>query len=402
MQPILTGMRIIEASAFIAAPMCGTTLAQLGAEVIRFDPIEGGLDYNRWPVTKTGYSIYWAEMNKGKKSIAVNTKSDEGKEIISELITMPGSQNGIFSTNLPASDWLSYESLKKRRSDLIQHEIIGNRNGRTALDYTVNAKVGFPLITGNEDNNEPVNHVLPAWDIATAYHAAINILAAERHRSITGEGQQIKLALSDVALSAMSNLGFIGDVIINGTKREKVGNFLYGAFGKNFVTRDNVQVMIVAITPKQWNQLLKSTGIKKEIKKLEEKLGLKFAAEGNRYLARNEIYQIIQESVKSKTINELENDLNSHNVCWERYQTVEELVKKDSDICDENQFFQSRLHPKIGEYPMCSGASDFKGIEKKPARIGPTLGQHTDEILAEILGMSEEKIGRLHDQGTVK
>ena len=200
----------------------------------------------------------------------------------------------------------------------------------------------------------------------------------------------------------MSNLGFIGDVIINGTKREKVGNFLYGAFGKNFVTRDNVQVMIVAITPKQWNQLLKSTGIKNEIKKLEEKLGLKFAAEGNRYLARNEIYQIIQESVKSKTINELENDLNSHNVCWERYQTVEELVKKDSDICDENQFFQSRLHPKIGEYPMCSGASDFKGIEKKPARIGPTLGQHTDEILAEILGMSEEKIGRLHDQGTVK
>ena len=143
MQPILKGMRIIEASAFIAAPMCGTTLAQLGAEVIRFDPILGGLDYARWPITKNGDSIYWAEMNKGKKSIAINTKSDEGKELISELITLPGDQNGIFSTNLPATGWLSYESLKKTRSDLIQHEIIGNRNGRTALDYTVNAKVDF-------------------------------------------------------------------------------------------------------------------------------------------------------------------------------------------------------------------------------------------------------------------
>ena len=67
--------------------MCGTTLAQLGAEVIRFDPILGCLDYSRWHVTQHGDSIYWAEMNKGKKSIAVNTKSDEGKELITELIT---------------------------------------------------------------------------------------------------------------------------------------------------------------------------------------------------------------------------------------------------------------------------------------------------------------------------
>ena len=79
-------------------------------------------------------------MNKGKKSIAVNTKSDEGKELITELITQEGHQNGIFSTNLPATGWLSFESLSKKRADLIQHEIIGNRDGRTALDYTVNAK----------------------------------------------------------------------------------------------------------------------------------------------------------------------------------------------------------------------------------------------------------------------
>ena len=152
MQPILKGMRIIEASAFIAAPMCGTTLAQLGAEVIRFDPILGGLDLRTLACHKNGDSIYWAEMNKGKKSIAVNTKSDEGKELITELITQEWSSKWYFSTNLPATGWLSFESLSKKRTDLIQHEIIGNRDGRTALDYTVNAKVGFPLITGAKDS----------------------------------------------------------------------------------------------------------------------------------------------------------------------------------------------------------------------------------------------------------
>lgn len=394
-------MRIIEASAFIAAPMCGMTLAQLGAEVIRFDPILGGLDYSRWPITKDGDSIYWAEMNKGKKSIAVNTKSDEGKELISELITLPGDLNGIFSTNLPATGWLSYESLSKKRADLIQHEIIGNRDGRTALDYTVNAKVGFPLITGAETSDEPINHVLPAWDIATAYHAAINILAADRHRAKTGEGQQITLALSDVALSSISNLGFIGDVIINNSKRERIGNYLYGAFGKNFITKDNIHVMIVAITPKQWRQLLDSLKIVDSIQELEKRMELNFSIEGDRYIARKEIYQIMQEAIGVKLIDELEKILNFHNVCWERYQTIEELVKNDKDICTETQFFQKRTHPNIGRYPVCSGASDFGGIEKLPACVGPTLGQHTDEILADILGLSEAKIGILHDQGIV-
>ncbi|MBT6673697.1 MAG: 2-methylfumaryl-CoA isomerase, partial [Proteobacteria bacterium] len=201
MQPILKGLRIIEGSAFIAAPMCGMTLAQLGADVIRFDHIGGGMDYHRWPVTKDNNSIYWAEMNKGKRSIAVDLKSDEGRELISELICSEGDDAGIFSTNLPARGWLSYDALSKRRPDLIQHEIVGDRRGGTALDYTVNAKVGFPYITGPVDDERPVNHVLPAWDITTAYLAAIDILAAERHRRLTGEGQQGKLALADVALT---------------------------------------------------------------------------------------------------------------------------------------------------------------------------------------------------------
>ena len=111
-------MRVVEGSAFVAAPSGGMTLAQLGADVIRFDQLGGGLDFKRWPVTENNNSIYWAEMNKGKRSICVNLRSEEGRELVVELITAPGENAGIFSTNLPAKGWLSYESLSKRREDL--------------------------------------------------------------------------------------------------------------------------------------------------------------------------------------------------------------------------------------------------------------------------------------------
>ena len=111
MNRILEGLRIVEGSAFVAAPLCGMTLAQQGADVIRFDPLQGGLDAHRWPLTATGRSLYWVGLNKGKRSLAVDTRSPEGQELIVSLITQSGEGAGIFLTNFPASGWLGYESL---------------------------------------------------------------------------------------------------------------------------------------------------------------------------------------------------------------------------------------------------------------------------------------------------
>ena len=119
MTGILAGLRIVEGSAFIAAPLGGMTLAQLGADVIRFDDIKGGLDSDRWPITEDGRSIYWAGLNKGKRSIAVDLRSPRGRELLTALITAPGEGAGIFTTNMPARGWLSYEELAKKRADLI-------------------------------------------------------------------------------------------------------------------------------------------------------------------------------------------------------------------------------------------------------------------------------------------
>ncbi|MCB1763228.1 MAG: CoA transferase, partial [Gammaproteobacteria bacterium] len=117
---ILDGMRIVEASAFVAAPLGGMTLSQMGADVIRFDPIQGGLDAHRWPITDKNQSLYWPGLNKGKRSLAIDTRKPEGQEIIRNLITAPGEGRGLFLTNFPAArGWMSYASLKQHREDLI-------------------------------------------------------------------------------------------------------------------------------------------------------------------------------------------------------------------------------------------------------------------------------------------
>ncbi|MEC9248493.1 MAG: CoA transferase [Pseudomonadota bacterium] len=401
MHDILKGLRIVEGSAFIAAPMCGTTLGQLGAEVIRFDQIGGGLDFKRWPVTKNNNSIYWAEMNKGKRSIAVNLKSEEGRELIINLITAPGEGAGIFSTNLPAKGWLAYENLSKRRKDLIQHEIIGNRHGKTALDYTVNAKVGFPYMTGPIESDEPVNHVLPAWDIATAYLAAIDILAAERYRNQTGKGQQVKLALADVALSAVSNLGLIGEVLVNNEERQRHGNYLFGALGRDFLTKDNERVMIIAVSPKQWKNLLIATDLENSVTVLEKRMGLNFEKEGDRFQAKVELSSLLEEWISQRTLETLGPIFDECGICWDRYQTIGELVKSDPDCSPANPIFSNIEQPHIGTYPVCSGPTYFSQEPRQSPKPGPLLGQHTDEILSKILGLDSAQIGKLHDKGIV-
>ncbi|MBD3646316.1 MAG: CoA transferase, partial [Pseudomonadales bacterium] len=249
MSGILSGLSIVEGSAFVAAPLGGMTLAQLGADVIRFDPIGGGLDYHRWPVTEDGNSLFWAGLNKGKRSIQVDLRKPEGQELLTALIARPGEDKGIFLTNFPERGWLAYDELKKARTDLIYVNVLGDRKGGSALDYTVNCAVGFASTTGDPKDERPVNYLLPAWDNITGQMAAVSLLAADRHRRLTGEGQLARVALKDVALATAGHLGNIAEVMVNNVDREKVGNYLYGAFGRDFVTRDGERVMIVGLTP---------------------------------------------------------------------------------------------------------------------------------------------------------
>lgn len=410
MHNVLEGLRVVEGSAFVAAPSGGMTLAQLGAEVIRFDPIGGGIDHHRWPVTGDGTSLYWAGLNKGKRSLQVDVRSAAGRELLTELICSPGPGAGIFLTNFPAAGWMGYEALRSRRNDLIMLAICGNHDGTTAVDYTVNCAVGYPMVTGHapsgsgggSGDDRPVNHVLPAWDVICGQTAAVGLLAAERYRSRTGEGQLVTLALSDVALGVVTALGHVAEAQVLETERTRIGNDLYGALGRDFRCADGRRLIAVAISPKQWRSLCAACEMTDAMAELETETGLDLArSEGDRFLARERIFDVIEDWCARLTFAEVAETFERHGVCWGPYQTFAELVADDPRCSVANPLFAPVTHPDVGTVLEARSPLRFGGLNLDDPAPAPRLGQHTDEVLAVCLGLSATEIGRLHDAGIV-
>jgi len=391
MVKILQGMRVVEGSAFVAIPLAGMTLAQMGADVIRFDRIRGGLDHYRWPVTKDNRSLFWAGLNKGKRSLAVDMSTPRGQEIVTRLICAPGPDAGLFLTNLRVRGWMDYDNLKKDREDLIMVSVLGNRHSRPAVDYIVNPAVGFPSATGPEGSQEPVCHVLPAWDCITGQIAALGLLAAERHRRITGQGQLVEVALKDVALAMLGNLGILGEVMVNGVDRAKYGNALYGAYGQDFETADGRRVMVVALTIRQWDALRAATGMQVEFEELGQRLGLRLSLEGDRFKARKEITPWFC----AHRIEDFAQSFDEHGVTWSVFRSFRQVVEEDKDCSTEHPMFSMVEQPGIGSYLVPGVPLGFSAFEREAPRRASILGEHTDEILAEI-GLSDTEISTLH------
>ncbi|MBV8191766.1 MAG: CoA transferase [Alphaproteobacteria bacterium] len=400
MTGILAGLRIVEGSAFIAAPLGGMTLAQLGADVIRFDHIEGGLDHDRWPVTAEGRSIYWAGLNKGKRSIAVDLRSPRGRELLTALIAAPGDGAGIFTTNMPARGWLAYEALAKKRGDLIALNIVGARDGAAHVDYTVNAITGFPMVTGPVGHKGPVNAVAPPWDLATAYAGAMALLAAERHRRLTGQGQRIVLPLQDMALAATSALGYIGEAVVNGVARPRLGNEIFGTFGRDFRTSDGRYVMICIFSDRHVDALAAAGGFAHDFARIEKEQGVDLKSDAGRWTARAALCAVIEPWVASHTAAEIAAALKKAGALWSPYKTFRELAE-DRDHVLDNPMFSVLEQPGIGRYPAAASPLQFGAIPREPPRPAPVLGQHTDEILSGILGLPDHEIAKLHDQKVV-
>ncbi len=398
---ILEGMRVVEGSAFVAAPLGGMTLAQLGADVIRFDPIGGGLDRARWPITEDGKSLFWAGLNKGKRSIQVDLGSPAGRELIGEVIGAPGPDGGMFLTNFPARGWLAYEKLCARRPDLIMVNLTGNADGSSAVDYTVNPATGFPWATGPRHLSIPFNHLLPAWDAITGALATTSLLAAERHRTRTQAGQYVRLALSDVAFWMVGNLGKIAEVEVTRHERMKDGNYLYGAFGRDFSTHDGRRIMIVALTLRQWRGLVAATGLGEDFASIEHVMGVDLNTESGRFAARELIGAMLKPWVVTHTLAQVREIFDAHDVCWGPYQTFTELVEQDPRCSTDNPLFARVQQPGIGTYKMPGSPMVFGDADRLMAKRAPLLGEHTEEVLAGVLGLSDTEIGRLLADGVV-
>lgn len=381
----LAGLRIVEISSFVAAPLGGMTLAQLGAEVIRVDPVGGAADVTRWPLAPSGASLYWAGLNKGKRSVTLDFRSDHGRDTLRNLVAGSGPDGGIVLTNADFP-WLSYEELSKRRPDLIHLKITGRRGGGPAVDYTVNAAVGFPLATGPEGTEGPVNHVLPAWDVACGLYAAVGLLAAERHRRRTGAGRAITLALADVALAVTGHLGLLAEAQLAGTGRPRIGNHLYGGFAREFRTDGGDCVMVVTLTARHFADLTRVTGLAETFAGLEKLLGADFGKDSDRYQHREVIAALLDPWFAARGVDEIAAAFAGTSVLWERYRTFAELAA-DPDL-PRNPLVRLIDQPGVG--PVLATGTPLAQPGVGEVRPAPTLGADTGTVLGELLATQGE------------
>jgi 2-methylfumaryl-CoA isomerase len=392
--------RVIESSAFIAAPLAGLTLAQFGADVIRVDMIGGGIDYGRLPLAPSGRSLYWTGLNKGKRSIAIDLRRPEGRELVQNLVTADGKKGGILLTNI-ATEWLAHGLLAQRRADLISCLIEGNPDGSTAVDYTVNCATGYPLMTGHGSMAAPVNNVLPAWDIACAYQAAFSIAAAVERRGRTGHGAQLRIALADMAFTMLSHLGVLGEAEILDQDRPSIGNHIYGAFGRDFGTSDGRRIMVAAISSGQWAALVKACAIEEQISALEKSLGRDFRREEDRFEARDAIAAVVESWCARRSFAEVQVSFDRARVCWGLYRTTRDLIAHDSRVGGTNPVWERVETPGVGSQLSAGSAVRAERESRAATPPAPLLGQHTDEILLDVLALDSGAVGRLHDAGIV-
>ncbi len=396
MYNLLSGITVIEVSSFVASPTIGLYLAQFGAEVIRVDQIGGGQDFKRWPLTPEGHSLSWENLNRAKKSVALDLSRPEGREVLTKLIQSVG----ILVTNLPVGGFLAHERLAAARPDLITVRVMGWPDGSIALDYTANAVVGYPALTGTLADPAPVNHVLPAWDLLTGAYGAFALVSALRRREQTGLGGEVRLPLTDIAMGSTANLGRVAEVLQNGVDRERLGNGVYGTIGRDFVTADGVRVMIVAINERQWQGLVRALALQEALAALEAKLGVSFTGDDSvRFTHRDAIYALVEQAVAALAHADLADKFDANGVTHGPYKTLPEAVTDPRLIGENPMFAHTADNPSGFAYPAAGAFATMPGLERLPPAPAPVLGADTRDVLARHLSLDPQAIDRLLEAG---
>ena len=380
----LAGLRVIEVGSFIAVPAAGLALRQLGARVIRVDPVGGAPDISRWPLGRDGRSLYWAGLNRGKESVVLDLADEGGQSTLRRLVSAGGPAGGILLSNIAGKPWLSDELLRRDRPDLIYLQVLGRADGGPAVDYTVNAASGLAYATGPEDGPGPVDQALPAWDLLAASHTALAVLAALRQRAATGDGAFLQIALEDVAMSTLTTLGFLPEAHLRLRNRGPHGNYLYGTFGTDMPLSDGSRIMIVALTARQWDSLLELTGTARAVAALAAALDADFRTEGDRYLHRHVLAALMRPWFEARRPAEVAAALGGSRVLWAPFRHFTDVVR-DLGPGRGSPVVAEMTEEGFGEILATRGPVRLTGDNGPPA-AAPRLGQDTEAVLTELLG----------------
>ena len=387
---LLNDVRILDFGRYIAGPFCAALLADLGADVIRIEKVDGSEDRFTTPVSRDGDGAGFMQLNRNKRGLTLNPRKPEGRQILDRLIPTAD----IVIANLPpdtlGSMGLDYESLRTLRSDIIlttstAFGASGPYATRVGFDGVAQAMSGNMHMTGNAD--EPTKNYFPYVDFTTASLNAMATLAAIIHRDKTGDGQHVQGCLLASALSIAN--GTMIEQALLGVNRSGTGNRgQTSAPSDTFQTKDGWILVQVVGNPlyERWARLM------------GENLWLvdsKYATDESRGIHAQDISTRMQEWTGSRTTTEAVKALEDARIpCGEVLSPQEAL---DNEQVQSMGFLEPIEYPGIdAAAPIAQMPIDFSTLDVSIRRRAPTLGEHTDEIL-ESLGFDKGDISSFRE-----
>ena len=391
----LEGVKILDFTRVYSGPYCTMLLADLGAEVIKVEAQGRGDDSRNFYPIKNGVSGYFTYLNRGKRSITLNLKSEKGKQLALELAGWADIVVENFSAGTIGRLGLGYEDIRKVNPRIIYASISGfGQSGpysrKAAYDGIAQAMGGMVNLTGYPDET-PVKVGPAISDAATGVHAAVAILAALWHRAQTGEGQYIDMSMMDTVFSFLENS--VPIMTMMGTNPERLGNGNPGSAPYNmYKCRDGV-IMIATANNSLFTRLI---GVMGQPELIEDP---RFATNPERKLHEHEIDPIVEAWTMQHDAGEVERLLDEVGVPAARIKTVEELID-DPQLNERNMVIEHDV-PGVGKVKFPGNPLKLQGTPPQTDRRAPLLGEDTESILHEILHLSREEAQALREEGVI-
>lgn len=397
MDKILTGIRVLEFSNYLAGPYATTMLADMGAEVIKVERIGGEVDRELGPYAPNGESLIGGVViSRNKKGTTLNLRSEKGKEILHELVSCSDVVLHNFTSGSREAKALDYESLKKVNPTIILISIsgfgmTGPYAGRPAFDSIAQALCGGMSYTGFP-GNPPVKSAVNWVDYSTAIHAALGIMLALYHRSQTGKGQMIDLAMLDVAVAALGVAGVAAEYKLNGTIRQQIGNNSFYNFSNSFQSKDG-WVMISAPGEALWRRLLETIG------REDLKDDPRFKDDTTRGQNRDIIEPIVGAWTKERTTKEILEKLTQARVPCDQINNVAQMfehpqIKARETLVDVE-------YPDIGMVPLTGITIKMSETPGTIETRAPQVGEHNQDVYGKLLGLTPQEISQLEAEGVI-
>lgn len=398
----LQGVRILDLSRILAGPWCSQQLADLGAEVIKIERPGEGDDTRRWgPPWLSGSqeAAYYLGANRGKQSVTIDMAQPEGQALLHELVQSCDVVLENFKVGGLKKYHLDYASLKAIKPDLIYCSITGfGQDGpyahRAGYDFMIQGMGGLMSLTGQPDSEPgggPVKVGVAFADIFTGMYAANAIMAALLQKARTGEGTHIDLALLDVQVGVLANQAL--NYLTSGQVPQRLGNAHPNIVPyQAFATADGYMILAVG-NDGQFRRFCEVAGCR------ELADDPRFVSNGKRVENRQLLIPLLVERVRLRSTADWLASLEAVGVPCGPINTLDQVFE-DPQVKHRSVEI-SLPHPEAGEVKLVSNPIRFDGEALNAQSAPPLLGQHTDQVLEQLLQLSPERLAALRDKGVI-